>query len=70
MSHPGSIPTIWLLFADLGEVLFGCLCVSHLQSGHPRPVQRLDVAWLPLQHPQAVLQDPSGIHLLFLQQTG
>lgn len=40
--------TIRLLFRGLDEVLFGCLCISHLQSGYPGPVQRFGIAWSPL----------------------
>lgn len=62
--------TIRLLSAGLDEVLFGCLCISHLQSGYPCPVQCLDIAWPPPQHPQAVVPHTSIVDILPLQQTG
>lgn len=62
--------TIRLLSAGLDEVLFGCLCISHLQSGYPCSVQCLDIAWPPPQHPQAVVSHTSIVDILSLQQTG
>lgn len=62
--------TIWLLSAGLGEVLFGILCISHLQSGHTCPVQCFDITRSPLQYPQAVVPHTSIVNTLSLEQTG
>lgn len=62
--------TVRLLSAGLDEVLFGHLCISHLQSGYSRPVQRLNITWPPPQHPQAVVLHTGIVNTLSLQQTG
>lgn len=58
--------TIRLFSAGLGEVLFGSLCISHLQSGKSCSVQCFDIARLPLQHPEAIVPHTGIVNILLL----
>lgn len=60
----GYFLTIRLFSACLGEVLFGSLCISHLQSGKSCSVQCFDIGRLPLQHPQAIVPHTGIVNIL------